>query len=99
MLQDFKAVAGLPSEMHRHRLVSTPGDKSPQPGQDGRVNNRLLIIAGLSLLAILTILAATLGSAGWFILAAVVVALLILGIWDMTQRRHAILRNLSLIHI
>ena len=57
------------------------------------MNNRLLIIAGLSLLAVATLLAATLGSAGWYILAAVVVALLILGIWDMTQKRHAILRN------
>lgn len=57
------------------------------------MSNRLLIIAGLSLLAFITILAAALGSTGWYILAAVVVILLILGVRDMTQRRHAILRN------
>ena len=54
---------------------------------------RFLILALLSLLGFVTIVAASLGSTGWWILAALALALLGLGIHDVLQTKHAILRN------
>ncbi|WP_221419061.1 FMN-binding glutamate synthase family protein [Micrococcus cohnii] len=62
-------------------------------GHHRRVNNRLLIVASLSLGAAIVVLVAAIGNGAWWVLAAIVLALLILAIWDVTQRRHAILRN------
>ena len=38
-------------------------------------------------------LAAAIGGAGWWILVALAVALLIIGVYDVVQKKHAILRN------
>ncbi len=57
------------------------------------MNNRLLIVATLSLGALVVVLVAAIGNGAWWVLAAIVVGLLILAIRDMTQKRHAILRN------
>jgi glutamate synthase domain-containing protein 2 len=54
---------------------------------------RFLILALLSVLGFVAIVAATLGPAGWWIVAGVVVLSLALGIHDVLQTRHAILRN------
>ena len=54
---------------------------------------RFLILALLLALGFATMVAAALGSAGWWILSAVLVALLVLGIHDVLQTKHAILRN------
>lgn len=54
---------------------------------------RFLILVVLVVLGFITILAASLGSVGWWILAAVVLGLLILGVWDVVQTKHSILRN------
>lgn len=54
---------------------------------------RFLILTLLSLLGFLTVVAASLGSTGWWLLAALVLALLGLGIHDVIQTKHAILRN------
>ena len=60
---------------------------------DGRVNNRFLIVAALSLGALIVVLVASLGNEAWWFLAIILIALAVLGAWDLTQRRHAILRN------
>lgn len=57
------------------------------------MNNRFLVIAALSLGALIVVLVASLGNEAWWLLAIVLIALAVLGIWDLTQRRHAILRN------
>ncbi|MDN5692664.1 MAG: FMN-binding glutamate synthase family protein, partial [Micrococcaceae bacterium] len=57
------------------------------------MNNRLLIVATLSLGALVVVLVAAIGNGAWWVLAAIVVGLLILAVRDMTQKRHAILRN------
>lgn len=54
---------------------------------------RFLIIALLSLLGFIAVIAATLGSTGWWVLAVLALALLGLGIHDVLQTKHAILRN------
>lgn len=54
---------------------------------------RSLIISGLAAATLFAVLAAVLGPWGWWILAAVLLALLLVGIADATQRRHSILRN------
>lgn len=54
---------------------------------------RFLILAVLVVLGFLTIVAASFGSAGWWVLAVVIVALLAVGVWDVVQTRHSILRN------
>ena len=54
---------------------------------------RFLILALLSLLGFITILAASFGPGGWWVVAVLVVLLLALGIHDVIQTKHAILRN------
>ena len=57
------------------------------------MNNRLLIVATLSLGALVVVLVAAIGGGAWWVLAFLLLALLVLAVWDMTQKRHAILRN------
>ncbi len=54
---------------------------------------RLLFLLLLSILVVLVGLAGILGSWGWLVLACLVVGLIVLGIWDVAQRRHSVLRN------
>lgn len=54
---------------------------------------RFLILALLSLLGFITIIAASLGPGGWWVIAVLMVCLLGLGIHDVIQKKHAILRN------
>ncbi|GAA5226665.1 FMN-binding glutamate synthase family protein [Paeniglutamicibacter antarcticus] len=54
---------------------------------------RFLIIALLSLLGFITIVAASFGPDGWWAVAVLAVLLLALGIHDVLQTKHAILRN------
>ena len=54
---------------------------------------RFYVLATLGVLGALTLLAAVIGGAGWWVLLAIVVALLVLGIHDVTQKKHSILRN------
>ena len=55
------------------------------------------ILAVLVVLGGLTVLAASIGSMAWWVLLALLVALLLLGIRDVVQREHAILRNYPVI--
>lgn len=66
---------------------------SCEVGHNEAVNNRLLIVATLSLGAVVVVLVAAIGNGAWWVLAAILIALLILAVWDVTQKRHAILRN------
>ncbi|MFB0833793.1 FMN-binding glutamate synthase family protein [Arthrobacter halodurans] len=54
---------------------------------------RFLILALLASLGFATVVAAAFGSAGWWVLAAAVLLVLGLGVHDVLQTRHAILRN------
>ena len=54
---------------------------------------RFLFLVVLALLTVLSVVAGVVGSVGWWVLLGVVGALLVLGIWDLLQRRHSILRN------
>jgi glutamate synthase domain-containing protein 2 len=54
---------------------------------------RFLILILLVLLGFATVVAASFGSAGWWVLAAFVVGLLALGVHDVVQKKHSILRN------
>ena len=51
------------------------------------------ILATLVVLGALTVLAAAVGSAAWWVLLGVIAALLLVGVRDVLQRRHSILRN------
>jgi glutamate synthase domain-containing protein 2 len=54
---------------------------------------RFFVLAGLVLLGALTLLAAVIGGPGWWAPLVVVLALLALGVHDLVQTRHSILRN------
>lgn len=54
---------------------------------------RFFVVGSLALLSLATVLAASLGGPGWWALAVVGVALLVVAVHDLVQRRHAILRN------
>jgi glutamate synthase domain-containing protein 2 len=54
---------------------------------------RFFVLAGLVLLGALTLLAAVIGGPGWWALLMVVLALFALGVHDLVQTRHSILRN------
>ena len=54
---------------------------------------RFFVIGVILVLGALTTLAATIGSAGWWGLLAVLVLLLLVGIYDLVQKKHSILRN------
>ena len=54
---------------------------------------RFLAVGFVLLLGLIAFLAAALGSAGWWLVAGVLMALAAVGIYDLVQSRHAILRN------
>ena len=54
---------------------------------------RFFVVGFLVLLSVVTVIAASIGGPGWWVLAAVGVALLVLAVHDLVQRRHSILRN------
>jgi glutamate synthase domain-containing protein 2 len=54
---------------------------------------RFLVLGLLAALSLVAVLAAAIGGWGWLLLAAVVVGLLALGLYDLVQRKHSILRN------
>jgi glutamate synthase domain-containing protein 2 len=54
---------------------------------------RFFILGVLAFLGAVTVLAASIGGPGWWALVVVVAALLALGVYDVLQRRHSILRN------
>lgn len=54
---------------------------------------RFFILGVLGFLTVVTVLAAAVGGWAWWVAAAIVVALLVLGVWDVTQKKHSILRN------
>ncbi|MCD2193728.1 FMN-binding glutamate synthase family protein [Actinomycetospora endophytica] len=51
------------------------------------------ILGTLVVLGALTVLAAAVGSAAWWVLLGVVGVLLLVGVYDVLQRRHSLLRN------
>ncbi len=61
------------------------------------MNNRLLIIVGLALLGLILVIAYLVGFWAWILLGVVALLLVILAVWDVTQRKHAILRNFPVI--
>ncbi|MFB9311824.1 FMN-binding glutamate synthase family protein [Nocardioides plantarum] len=58
---------------------------------------RFYVLGVLVFLGAIATLAATLGGPGWFLVLAVAVALLLVGVHDLVQRQHAILRNYPVI--
>src|SRR4051794_17142426 len=54
---------------------------------------RFYVVGALVVAAGLVTLAAVIGSAGWWVLLALVVALVCVGVYDLVQKRHSILRN------
>ena len=58
---------------------------------------RILILAALIVAVLVTVTAAVFGPWGWWIPAVIFILLLIVGIRDASQRRHAILRNFPLL--
>ena len=54
---------------------------------------RFYVVGVLAFLAGVTTLAATIGGPGWWILVAVLVVLLVIGVHDVVQTKHSILRN------
>ncbi|MFI7483165.1 FMN-binding glutamate synthase family protein [Kocuria sp. M1R5S2] len=54
---------------------------------------RFLVVALLLALGAVALLAASLGSGGWWLLAAAVLGLLVVGVWDVVQKEHSVLRN------
>jgi glutamate synthase domain-containing protein 2 len=54
---------------------------------------RFYIVGALVAAGALVTLAAVIGSAGWLVLLAVLACLIVLGIWDLIQTKHSVLRN------
>lgn len=54
---------------------------------------RFFVLIALAVLAVLTFVAAMVGGPGWWVLLGVIVAALALGVYDLVQKKHAILRN------
>jgi glutamate synthase domain-containing protein 2 len=54
---------------------------------------RFFVIGLLFILGAFTTLAAAIGEPGWWILVALIALLLVVGIYDVTQKKHSILRN------
>ncbi|MFC7403331.1 FMN-binding glutamate synthase family protein [Citricoccus sp. GCM10030269] len=61
------------------------------------MNNRLLIIGGLATLFFILVVAYLVGLWAWIVLGVFALMLVALAIWDMTQKRHAILRNFPIL--
>ncbi len=58
---------------------------------------RFYVVGSLLVLGALVVVAAALGSAGWWVLAALIVVLIGVAIYDLVQRKHSILRNYPLL--
>ena len=58
---------------------------------------RFYVLGVLVFLGAVATLAATIGGPGWFLLVAVAVVLIVVGVHDLTQKQHAILRNYPVI--
>jgi len=58
---------------------------------------RFFIVAGLAVLAAGALVAAVLGSPWWWILAVVLLAPAIVGVYDLVQKKHSVLRNYPVI--
>ncbi|WP_209020577.1 FMN-binding glutamate synthase family protein [Nocardioides sp. 1609] len=58
---------------------------------------RFYVLGFLLFLGAMATLAATIGGPGWFLLLAVVLGLLVVGVHDLVQKQHAILRNYPVI--
>jgi len=54
---------------------------------------RILWVALLGLLAVAAVIAAVAASPWWWLAGVPLAALLVLAVWDLTQRRHSVLRN------
>ena len=54
---------------------------------------RILWVALLGLLAVTAVIAAVAASPWWWLAGVPLAALLVLAVWDLTQRRHSVLRN------
>jgi glutamate synthase domain-containing protein 2 len=54
---------------------------------------RFFVLGGLVVLGALTVMAAVIGGPGWWVWLAVIVALAGVGVHDLVQRKHSILRN------
>ncbi|MCL2611927.1 MAG: FMN-binding glutamate synthase family protein [Nocardioidaceae bacterium] len=54
---------------------------------------RFFVLGALMVLGLLAVLAAAIGGPGWWALAVIAVLLLCLGVYDVAQRKHSILRN------
>ena len=54
---------------------------------------KFFVVGSLVVLGALTTLAAAVGGPGWWVLLAVLVLLLCVAVYDVTQKRHSILRN------
>ena len=54
---------------------------------------RFFVLAVLFFLSVVAVFAAAIGGWGWWILVGVVAAFLLLGLYDVLQRKHSILRN------
>ncbi|MEO5652402.1 MAG: FMN-binding glutamate synthase family protein [Marmoricola sp.] len=54
---------------------------------------RFFVLGVLILLGAVTVLAAAIGGAGWWVLVALIAALLVLAVYDIVQKQHSILRN------
>lgn len=57
------------------------------------MNNRFLMAGAVVTLALVLLVAYLVGMWAWIFLGVVALLLLGLGIWDLVQPRHAILRN------
>ena len=69
---------------------------APPVGHDDPVL-RFYVLATLVVLGALTVMAAVIGGPGWWVLLGVIVLLGGVGIYDLLQRKHAILRNYPVI--
>ncbi|MCW2800454.1 MAG: gltB 3 [Aeromicrobium sp.] len=58
---------------------------------------RFLLAILFGAVVVLVALAGIFGSVGWITLAVFAVVLILLGVWDVAQRRHSVLRNYPVI--
>ena len=54
---------------------------------------RFYVLFGLVVLGALTLMAAVIGGPGWWVLLALIVLLALVGVHDLVQKKHSILRN------
>lgn len=54
---------------------------------------RFLILLVMAALGFVAIVATAFGAAGWWVIAAIVLIIVMIGVWDLVQKRHAVLRN------